>query len=57
METLGTKHVEIIGKDDKQQLTAVFGCSMSGDFLSPQLIYEGKTKNACPIFNSQRVGL
>ena len=39
METPGTKRVEIIGKDDKRQLTAVLGCSMSGDFLPPQLIY------------------
>ena len=35
METPGTKLVEIIGKDDKQQVTAAFGCLMSGDFLPP----------------------
>ena len=50
MEMAGTKHVEIIGKDDKRQLTAVFGCSMSGDFLPPQLIYQGKTKKSLPHF-------
>ena len=44
MEAPGTKRVEIIGKNDKRQLTAVLGCSMSGDFLPPQLIYQGKTK-------------
>ena len=42
--------VEIIGKDNKRQLTAVFGCSMSGDFLPPQLIYQGKTKKCLPHF-------
>ena len=35
MEAPGTKWVEIIGNDDKQQLTAVLGCSMSGDFYHP----------------------
>ena len=34
----GAKRVEIDGKDDKRQITAVFGCSMSGDFLPPQLV-------------------
>jgi len=34
METPGMKQVEI-GKDDKRQLTAVLGCSMSGDFFHP----------------------
>ena len=27
------KKVEIIGKDEKRQITAVFGASLSGDFL------------------------
>ena len=35
----GSKRVEIDGKDDKRQITAVFGCSMAGDFLPPQLVY------------------
>jgi len=50
METPGMQRVEIISKDDKQQLTAVLGCSMSGDFLPPQLIYQGKTKKCLPHF-------
>ena len=33
MEEEGAKQVEIDGKDDKRQITAVFGCSLSGDFL------------------------
>ena len=50
MEAPGTKRVEIIGKDDKWQLTAVLGCSMSGDFLPSQLIYQGKTKRCLSHF-------
>ena len=34
MEQEGGKRVEMIGKDDKRQLTALFACSISGDFLS-----------------------
>ena len=44
MEAPGTKQVEIIGKDDKWQLKAVLGCSMSGHLLTPQLIYQDKEK-------------
>ena len=45
-----TKHVEIIAKDDKRQITAVFVGSSSKDFLPPQLIYEGKTDRCLPQF-------
>ena len=50
MEKEGTKRVEIIAKDDKRQITAVFAGSSSGDFLPPQLIYEGKTGRCLPQF-------
>ena len=38
------KRVEIVAVDDKRQITAVFAGSLTGDFLPPQLIYKGKTK-------------
>ena len=44
----GAKQVELIGKDDKRQLTAVLAGSMSGKFLPPQLIYQGKTTRCLP---------
>ena len=50
MEKEGTKRVEVVAKDDKRQMTAVFAGSLSGDFLPPQLIYEGKTKRCLPCF-------
>ena len=50
MEQEGTKRVEVIGKDDKRQLTALFACSMSGDFLPIQLVYQGKTIKCLPKF-------
>ena len=46
----GSKRVEIDGKDDECQITAVFACSMAGDFLTPQIIYQGKTIRYLPKF-------
>ena len=35
--------MQVIGTDDKRQITAVFGATLSGEFLCPQLIYKGTT--------------
>ena len=43
MEVEGFKRVELVGKDDKRQITAVFGGLMAGNFLPLQLVYQGKT--------------
>ena len=40
----GTKHVEITAVDDKRQITAVFGYTLTGDFLPMQLIFTGITQ-------------
>ena len=48
MEVRESKRIEITGIDDKRQLTAVFGCSLAGDFLPTQLIYQGKTYGCLP---------
>ena len=48
MEQAGSKRVEIVGKDDKRQITALIGCTMSEDFLPPQLVYQGKTNRCLP---------
>ena len=34
----GSQQVEVVGADDKRQITAVFGITLLGDFLPPQLI-------------------
>ena len=51
MAEKGSRRVEICGLDDKRQITAVFGCSMTGDFLPVQLVYQGKTSKCHPSFN------
>ena len=41
----------MMGIDDKRQITAVFGASLSGDFLPLQLVYEGKTTRCLPTYS------
>jgi len=48
MEVEGSKRVDLVGKDDKRQITACFAGTMEGDFLPPQLVYEGKTPRCLP---------
>lgn len=48
MEKRGAKRVEIVGVNDKRQITAVFCGSLMGDFLPIQLIYQGKTNRCHP---------
>ena len=48
MEKKGTKRVEIAAIDDKRQITALFACTISGNFLPMQLIYKGTTTKCLP---------
>lgn len=51
MERCGVKRVDMLGINDKRQITAVFCGSLTGDFLPVQLIYAGKTPRCHPKFN------
>jgi len=51
MEKEGVKRVEIVAKDDKHQITAVFAGTYTGDFLSPQIIYQGKAPRCLPQYD------
>ena len=51
MEKEGSRRVEIIGKDDKRQITAVLAGTLNGDFLPVQLVYKGTTKRCLPAFS------
>ena len=48
MEKQGAKRVEINGLDDKRQITAVFGATITGEFLPVQLVYQGKSSQCHP---------
>ena len=43
MEQRGSKRVEMVGANNKRQITAIFCGTIFGDFLPIQLIYKGKT--------------
>ena len=42
--------MEMVGVDDKRQITAIFCGSILGDFLPVQIIYKGKTTRCHPRF-------
>ena len=48
MNERGEKQVEIKGIDDKRQYTALLACSLSGEMLPPQIIYQGTTERCHP---------
>ena len=48
VEKEGAKRVEIKGLDDKRQITAVFGGTLTGEFLPMQLVYQGRTTQCHP---------
>ena len=51
MAKRGSRQVQVIGLDDKRQITAVMACSMSGDLLPLQVVYGGKTDKCHPRFD------
>ncbi|XP_011409166.1 PREDICTED: uncharacterized protein LOC105316064 [Amphimedon queenslandica] len=50
MERKGERRVEMVGVNDKRQITAIFCGNAMGDFLPIQLIYKGKTPRCHPRF-------
>ena len=48
MERRGERRIEMIGVNDKRQITAVFCGNALGVFLPPQLIYKGKSSRCHP---------
>ena len=51
MEKEGSRRVVVTGLGDKRQITGVFCSTMEGDFLPPQLLYEGRTERCHPSFS------
>lgn len=44
----GSEKVKIAGVDDKRQISVVLAGSLTGELLSLQLVYQGKTKQCLP---------
>ena len=53
----GAQTVPITHSDDKRQLTAVLAITAAGDYLPPQLLYQGKTPSVTQILHFQMVGM
>ena len=51
MAKQGSKKVSIAGIDDKRQIMGVFTITLDGQFLPPQLIYQGTTSACLPRVN------
>ena len=45
---IGSKQVEVVGKDEQRSFTLVVGISMSGEVLPFQVVYTGKTPASLP---------
>ena len=55
MEVEGSKRVELVGKDDKRQITAVFAGSMVGDFYLHSWCTKGRPHAVCLELNFLKV--
>ena len=51
MEEQGARRVELVGLNDKRQVTVVFCGNILGAFLPIQVIYQGKMERCHPHFN------
>ena len=56
MEKEGKKRVEILGIDDKRQITGVFAATKDGNFLPIQVIYKRKLREAYQMLNYHQIG-
>ena len=48
LEERGIKQVDFVKIDDKREFTGLFGSTLSGKLLPPQLIYSGKSDRCHP---------
>ena len=51
LEIQGTKQIDVVGLDDKREVTVLLAVSLSGNLLPPQVIYAGKTRRCHPNAN------
>ena len=51
LEIQETKQIDMVGWDDKREVTALLAETLSGELLPPQIIYAGKTARCHPSVN------
>lgn len=52
MNRHGEKSVPISGLDDKREITVLLAVTLAGEYLPPQLLYQGKTERCHPAIES-----
>ena len=48
MEREGEKKIPIADLDDKPEITVVLAVTLAGEYLPPQILYQGKTERCHP---------
>ena len=48
MSREGEKSIPIAGLDDKREITVVLAATLNGEYLPPQILYQGKTERCHP---------
>ena len=51
LEVQGSKQIDMIGLQDKREITVLLAISLTGELISPQVIYAGKTPRCHPHVN------
>ena len=51
LEVQGSKQIDMIGLEDKREITVLPAISLTGELPSPQVIYAGKTPRCHPHVN------
>ena len=51
LEVQGSKQIDTIGLENKREITVLLAISLTGELISPQVIYAGKTPRCQPHVN------
>jgi hypothetical protein len=53
-ETKGAKHIQVLGIEDKKQITTIVSSSTNGTLLPLQIVFQGTTNHSLPPMNKGR---
>jgi hypothetical protein len=53
-ETKGAEHIQVLGIENKKQITASVSSSTNGTFLPLQIVFQGTTNHSLPPMNKGR---
>jgi hypothetical protein len=53
-EAKGTKHIQVLGIENKRQITTIVSSSANGTLLPLQIVFQGTTNHSLPPMNEGR---